>query len=80
MEKVKTPKCRSFHRRHKRPFAICVGVCTERNSDEVRPEESERGPDCPGEPFLYSDWSTDNITFPSCWMWQKVLITSTETV
>jgi len=49
MEKVKAPKDRSFHRRYKDPFAICVGVLAERDSDEVRREESEREPDYPGE-------------------------------
>jgi len=45
MEKVKTSKYRSFHRRYKGTFTICVGVLAERDSDEVRQEESERGPD-----------------------------------
>ena len=45
MEKVKTSKYRTFYRCYKGPFAICVGVLAERDSDEVRQEESERGPD-----------------------------------
>ena len=63
MEKVKVPKCRSFHRCYKRFFVICVGVRAERNSDELRREESERGSDWPGKFFLCGDWLTDNATF-----------------
>jgi len=79
METVKAPECRSFHRRYKRPFAICVRVCFKRNSDEVRPEESERGSDRSGESFLRSDCMADNAIFPSFWMSQKASTTSTQT-
>jgi len=51
MEEVEAPKCRSLHWRHKRAFANRVGVDAERNSDELRREESRRESDRPGEPF-----------------------------
>ena len=69
MEKVKAPEHRSFHRRYKGAFAIRVGVHAERNSDEVRREKSQRGPDRPGESFLHSDCPADNVIVPSYWMW-----------
>jgi len=80
MEKVATSKCRSFHRHHKRPPAIRVGVCAERDSDEVRREAPERGSDCPGESPHCSDRVTDNTIFSSYWVWQKVSITFTQTM
>jgi len=64
MEKIETPKYCSFYWCHKRPFAICVGVRAEWNSDKVRCEESERGSGCPGEPFLCCDRLTDNTILP----------------
>jgi len=45
MEKVKTPECRFFHRRYNKAFAIHFGIHAERDSDEVRREESECGSD-----------------------------------
>jgi len=48
MEKVETPKCRSFHRRYKRTFTNFVGVDAEWNSDELRREKSRRESDRPG--------------------------------
>jgi len=80
MEKVKTFKYRSFHRCYKGPFAICIRVLAEWDSDKVRQEESERRPDYPGESSLCSDGLTDNAIFPSCWMWQKVSTTFTQTI
>ena len=80
MEKAKTPKRRPFYRRYKKPSAICVGVYAERNSDEVRREKSEHGPDCLGESFLCSDYMDDDNIFPSYWVWQKVSTTFTQTI
>jgi len=51
MEKAEAPKCRSFHRRYEKAFAIRFGIYAKRNSDEVRQEKSGCGPDRPGEPF-----------------------------
>ena len=65
MEKIKTSKYRSLHRRYKGPFAICVGVLAERDSDEVRQGESERGPDYPGESSPCTAATGCPIT-PSC--------------
>jgi len=36
MEKVEAPKCRSFHWRYNKTFAIRFGVHAEWNSDQVR--------------------------------------------
>jgi len=68
MEKIKTPKCCSFHRRYKKPFAIRVGVYAGWNFDEVCQEISERGSGWPGKSSSCGDCLTNNTTFPSYWM------------
>ena len=63
MEQAETPKYRSFHRCYRKPFAIRVGVYIERNSDEIRQEQSERGPHCLRESFICSNRMADNAVF-----------------
>jgi len=77
MEKVKTSECRPFHRRYKKPSAICFGVHAERNSDEVRQEQAERGSDWSGEPSLSNDCLSDNIIPSSYWTWRRASTTFT---
>jgi len=45
MEKIEAPECCSLHWRHNKALAIHFGVHAERDSDEVRRKESERGSD-----------------------------------
>jgi hypothetical protein len=52
VETVKAPKCRSFSWCHKQTFTTCVGVDAKRNFNALRQEQSGRGSDLPGKPFL----------------------------
>ena len=54
MEKVEAPKCRSFPRRYKQTFTICIGMDAERDFDELREEKSGRESDRPSEPFRHN--------------------------
>ena len=51
LEKVKASEHRPFHRRYNKPFASCLGVDAEWNSDGVHRDKSWHGSNQPGEPF-----------------------------
>ena len=80
MEEIKAPECRPFHWCYDEALTICFGVYAERNSDEVCQEKPERGSGWSRESFLWNDCLTDNVIFPSYWMWQKVSTTFTQTI
>ena len=48
MEEAEAPKYRLFHRRHNETFTNRVGVDAERDSDQLRREQSRRESDWPG--------------------------------
>ena len=51
LEKVKASEHRPFHRRYNKPFASCLGVDAEWNSDGIHREKSGHGSNQSGEPF-----------------------------
>ena len=51
LEKAKTSEHRPFHRRYNKPFASCLGVDAEWNSDGIHREKSGHGSNQSGEPF-----------------------------